>query len=68
MRKKWNGIKDNAGTIAEMNSRFGARDQRLQRLEDDVSKLHEASDRVSRNKALIALIRQQLQTADALSP
>ena len=68
MRKTWNWIKDNAGTITEMNGRFDAQDRRLQRLEDDVPKLHEVSDYVSRNEAPIALIRQQPQTADAPSP
>lgn len=51
-----------------MNARFDAVDQRLQRLEDGVSDLHKVSDRVSRNEALIDLIRQQLQTADTPSP
>lgn len=51
-----------------MNARFDAVDQRLQRLEDDVSELRDLSERVSRNEGLIDLIRQQLQTVDAPSP
>ena len=51
-----------------INQRFDAVDQRLERLENDVSELRKISDRVSRNEAQIDGIKQQLQTADAPPP
>ena len=62
-----------------INQRFDAVDQRfddqarrLERLENDVSELHQLtvsiSERVSRNEGQIDVIRQQLQTADTPSP
>ena len=60
---------------AEMNQRFDAVgqrfdavDQRLDRLENDVSELRALSDRVSRSEGQIDFLMQQLQTVDAPTP
>ena len=53
---------------AEINLRFDAQDQRLERLGNDVSELHtlivSIKDRVSRNEGQINLLTQQLNTAE----
>ena len=53
---------------SDMNQRLEAVDQRLGRLEDAVSELRTLSDRVSRNRGQIRIIREQLQTVDAPAP
>ena len=51
-----------------INQRFDAVDQRLERLETDVSELHRLNERVSRTEGQIDSIIQQLQTADTPAP
>ena len=51
-----------------MNTRFDAVEQRLGRLETDVSELRSLSDRVSRNEGRIDLLTEQLQPAPIPSP
>ena len=60
---------------SEMNQRLDAVDQRLDgmdqrlgRLETNVSALRTLSDRVSRNEGQIDFLRDQLQTVDAPTP
>ena len=50
---------------AEMHQRFDVVDQRLGRLESDVSELRTLSDRVSRNEGRIDLLTEQLQVVPA---
>ena len=52
----------------EMNQRLDSVDQRLGRLQIDVSALHTLNDRVSRNEGQIDLLRERLQTVDAPEP
>ena len=51
-----------------MSSRFDAVDERLDRLETDVSELRTLSDRVSRSEGRIDQLAEQLQSAPTPSP
>ena len=56
------------GRFEAVDQRLDAVDQRLGRLETNVSALRTLSDRVSRNEGQIDFLRDQLQTVDAPTP